>query len=596
MSSSDLEPLLWIYPPFNEELKNNIVEEFRIHPIIAQLLISRGFNSLKSIHDYLYASLPQLHDPFLLSDMNIAVERIYRAIENKETILIYGDNDVDGMTGTALLVEFLQRIGGQVVFFISTRGGIRQNLIVEALDYAVENNCKLLITVDCGITAAAEVATVITAGLEVIITDHHEPTDTLPQCTAILNPKLDGSIYPNRDLAGVGVAFKLAHALAIHLTTCSNPLAKKIDLKKELDLVLFGSTSDMVSLLVKENRILVKYGLRELKKGKRIGLVHLFSLCEVELSEVDTFVIASKIAPRLNSLGRIDDPRKGVEMLLVKDEETAARQARELDLNNNKRQNIERLMAIDVEEKIRKESNILANKAIILVSDKWHSGVSSILSTHLAKKYTKPAIIIVLNKEEGVGKGSGRSIRSFPLLEELKKCSDILLNFGGHDFAAGLTIKEENIPEFKRRFIESANAKLKDIDVIPKLALDAEVKFSELTFDLIESAKLLEPYGNDNPPPLFYSDVWQASQPKIVGGIHLKLSLEQKGRMFEGIALGQGERIKGLRKKNLKLRIAFTPQFRSNRQLLIKGIKIINDYSHLSMEEINEIKSKEQMI
>lgn len=570
------EEPLWIYPKSDPTWKDTIVKEFKIHPVTAQILVSRGFTTLESIHDYLYAKLPDLHDPFLLTEMQEAVDRIVHAIANKENILIYGDNDVDGMTGTALLTEFLQFLDANVFFYVSVRGTHRENLIVEALEYALQNNCKLLITVDCGVTAAAEIARVVEKNVDVIITDHHEPTDKIPHCVATLNPKLLNSPYPNRELTGVGVAFKLAHGITNYLVAEGKIPPKKIDLKRYLDLVALGTIADM-GALIGENRILVHYGLRQLRKTKRIGLTKLVSVCDVDLSEISTFAIASKIAPRLNSLGRIDDPKKGVQLLLARNAMTAEKLALELDLNNIERQKIERTMSLDVDNIISAHPEILAYKAIVMHSDKWHPGVIAILSTRFAKHYNRPTVMISV--DHGIGKGSLRSIPEFPLLTVLKDCSDLLLNFGGHDFAAGLTIKEENIEEFKRRFIQAAHDQLSDSDVLPKLYLDAEIHFDELTFDFMESMRLLEPYGNENPQPILYADAKQAWPPKVIAKTHLKLYLEQGDRMLEGIAFGKARQSPILRKKDLIVRVAFTPQINNFQgpsiQLMIRNFLIL---------------------
>lgn len=567
---------LWVYPPHSLDWQEQIIREFQIHPTIAQILISRGFTSFDQIHDFLYAKLPDLHNPALLSEMPQAVDRICLAIRNGENILIYGDNDVDGMTGTALLTEFFRDLGVSVFFYVSNRGTQRQTLIIEALEYALANACKLLITVDCGITAAVEVAKVAEKNVDVIITDHHEPTDTIPHCTATLNPKLVNSPYPNRDLTGVGVAFKLAHAITNRLSEEEGFSSKKIDLKQYLDLVALGTISDMGSLMDTENRILVRYGLRQLKKGKRIGLSKLLSVCGVDTGELTTFQVASKISPRLNSLGRIDDPRKGVQLLLVKNSDLAEKMALELDLNNIERQKIERTMSMDVDTTIAEQPHILDDRAIVMSSDKWHPGVIAIVSTRISKQYNRPTAMIAIDK--GLGKGSIRSIREFPLLPVLKACSDILLNFGGHDMAAGLTLREEHLEEFKMRFIRSANQQLTLNDVQNKLLLDAEIAFQDLTFDFMESIKLLEPYGNENPQPILFAKVRQIWPPKIVGR-HLKLYLvqgEEEHRVLEGVAIGQAELAPMLKKRNLDLEIAFTPQVNHNSSihLLIKGIQI----------------------
>jgi len=351
---------------------------------------------------------------------------------------------------------------------------------------------------------------------------------------------------------------------------------KKVDLKRYLDLVALGTISDMGALLG-ENRILVSYGLRQLKKNKRVGLAKLLSISEVDVNELSTFLIASKVAPRLNSLGRIDDPQKGVEMLLVRNAPIAEKMALELDLNNIERQKIERTMSVDVESIIEVQPQVLTKKAIVMHSEKWHPGVIAILSTRISKQFNRPTVMIAVDK--GIGKGSLRSIREFPLLSVLKSCGDLLLNFGGHDFAAGLTIKEENIPEFTRRFTEAAEFLIHDHDILNKLNLDAEIKFEDLTFDLLESIRLLEPFGNENPQPVLYCEAKQAWPPKVVGKAHLKLYLEQGDRMLEGIAFNKAAMSPLLRKKNLTLKIAFTPQVTTFQgpsiQLMIRDIIIL---------------------
>lgn len=565
----------WIYPKDDPEWKEAIIKEFKIHPVIAQILVSRGFTDLKEIHDYLYAKLPDLHNPSLMPEMNKAVDRVIKAIAQNEAILIYGDNDVDGMTATALLTEFIQFLGATVYFFISSPGTHRQNIIIEALEYAKEHNCKLLITVDCGITAASEIATIVENGIDVIITDHHEPTDKIPLCVATLNPKLVGSSYPNRELTGVGVAFKLAHGITNELVNRGKISPKKIDLKRYLDLVALGTISDM-GALKGENRILVSYGLRQLRKSKRIGLAKLISVSEVDPNEISSFDIASKIAPRLNSLGRIADPKVGVQLLLIRNSQRAEKMAHDLDLNNIERQKIERTMSLDIEKIFQADPSILNDKAVVLDSDKWHPGVIAILSTRICKLYNRPTVMIAV--ENDLGKGSLRSIPEFPLLSVLKEQADILLNFGGHDFAAGLTLRKEHISEFRRRFLAAADARLSAQDVTTKLFLDAEIRFEDITFDFMESIKLLEPYGNENPQPILYSLARQAWPPKIVGTTHLKMYLEQDDRMLEGIAFNRAHLNSILRQKGLSLMVAFTPQINYYQgysiQLMIKDFMI----------------------
>ncbi len=570
---------LWIYPQVDAEWSGSIIKELSIHPVTAQVLVSRGFTNFDQIHDYLYGKLPNLLDPHLFPDMDKAVERVLQAQKKKESILIYGDNDVDGITGTTLLTEFLNFVGCKTYGYIPNRTSLSQTLMIDALEYATKHDCKLLITVDCGITAAAEIEEAVRRKVDVIVTDHHEPTDQLPHCVATLNPKLKGSTYTNRDLTGVGVAFKLAHGITNTLITSGEMSPSKVDLKRYLDLVALGTIADMGSLLG-ENRILVRYGLRQMRMGKRIGLKKLFGVCEVSSADITPLDIASKVAPRLNSLGRIADPNKGVELLLLKDSDSAEILAKELDLNNMERQKIERKDSEDVEKYIQKNPEIFNHRALFLYSDKWHPGIIPIITARTAKLYNRPCIIIAV--ENGMGKGSIRTIPEFPILPILRENADLLENFGGHDYAAGLTIKHNKIGEFKKRFISSADKRLAAQDIQYKLQLDGKINFKDLTFDFMESLSLLEPFGNENPPPIFYTDARQSWPPKIVGKTHLKFYLEQNDRMLEGIAFNMAHRRAQLLKKNLLLRVAFIPQIntflsKSSIQLQVRDFKILED-------------------
>lgn len=568
---------LWILPNKNPTLCQELIHELGIHPATAQILVSRGFQSTQEVHEFLYAKLPNLLDPGLFPDMDKAVERVLKAIHNKEAILIYGDNDVDGMTAAALLTEFLQTLKANVFFDIPNRAMLKKSLMGDALQFAKDRNCTLLITVDCGITAAKEIEEVVSQGIDVIITDHHEPTSKIPHCVATLNPKLIHSTYPNRELTGVGVAFKLAHAITNTLIENEEISPLTIDLKNYLDLVALGLIADM-GALKGENRILVRYGLKQMQSMQRVGLAKLLELSDIEKKDLTPIDIASKIAPRLNSLGRIADPIKGVELLLIHRHDEAEKLAKELDLNNLERQKIERKATNEIEMLFFQDPSLLKDKAIVLQSKKWHPGIIAILSARIAKQYNRPTLILSI--EQGVGKGSMRTIPEFPLLAILKQNQDLLINFGGHDYAAGLTIKEENIPAFKDRLLATADRLLQENDVAPKLYLDAKVDFGDLTFDFMESLNLLEPFGHENPPPILYADVTQVWPPKVVGKMHLKLFLEQKERMLEGIAFGMADRKDRIPNKNTQLRIAFTPQVnmflnKASIQLLIKDFQVI---------------------
>jgi len=569
---------VWIDPPKNDRLNDIFVKEFSIHPVTAQVLVTRGFTEEEKLHAFLYSKLPNLPSPDLFFQMDLATKRLHQAVTNKEKILIYGDNDVDGMTGAALLTDFLNSFDANVHFSLPNR--ISHNTpISDALEFALEHHCSLIITVDCGITAVDELDKIAKHNVDVIITDHHEPTDKLPHSIATLNPKLHNSKYPNRHLTGVGVAFKLAHAYINLLLSKGEIKPDEVNLKQYLDLVALGTIADM-GALVDENRILVRYGLQQLHKTHRIGLVKLIKICGLKLQDVSTMDIASKLAPRLNSLGRIADPIKGVELLLTRDPQQAEMLAKELDLNNLERQQIERKDSEDIEQILSLHPEILDDKAIILYSDNWHPGIIPIISARIAKQYNRPTIIIALDND--IGKGSIRTIPEFPVLSILRECSDLLINFGGHDFAAGLTIHKENVKKFKSHFISRANDKLDDKDVYPKLQLDAPASFSDLTFEFLESLNLLEPFGNENPPPVLYCVAKQVWPPKVIGKTHLKLFLEEDDRFLEGIGFGLAHRKPELLKKNLVLQIAFTPHVnnylnKSSIQLQIKDFKILSD-------------------
>jgi single-stranded-DNA-specific exonuclease len=569
---------VWIYPREEPHINEMIVTEFNIHPVTAQVLISRGFTTKEVINSFLYAKLPNLFPPHLFADIEKATERIHQALTKEERILVYGDNDVDGITGTTLLTDFLYSLGGHVFPYVPNRNSLRNSTIVDAMEFALVRGCTLIITVDCGITAANEIEEVAKQGIDVIITDHHEPTDKIPHCVATLNPKLLNSTYPNRDLTGVGVAFKLAHAMINFLIAKGEIQANFIDLKSYLDLVAVGTIADM-GALHSENRILVRYGLQQLRKTTRIGLQKLIEVCDIRLSDITTTDIASKVAPRINSLGRIDDPKKGIELLLIKDEKEGETLAQELDMMNQERQKIERRDSEEIEEYLIHHPEIFNEKAIVLYSHKWHSGIIAIISARIAKQYNRPTIIITI--ENGIGKGSIRTIPEFPVLGTLKQQAHLLLNYGGHDYAAGLTIKEENIEAFKKAFIAKANEKLGEQDVTPKLYIDSLVSFKDLTFEFLESLNLLEPYGSDNPQAILYCYAKQVLAPRIVGKRHLKFYLEESDRFLEGIGFNMAHRKADITKKNLKLLIAFTPQVnlylnKSSIQLQIRDFQIVN--------------------
>lgn len=573
---------IWIFPKEDSVLAAKIEREFYLNPVVARILVARGLSSIEQVHQFLYAQLPDLLDPFLFSDMRAAVERVVRAIDLQEPILIYGDTDVDGMTGTALLVDFLRRLGGIVDFQLPNRSRLSDSVLPDAARTAREGGYRLLITVDCGITAREEeIGELKQAQVDLIITDHHEPTSRVQSCCAILNPKTEDSGYPNRHLTGVGVAFKLAHAIFQQMVESRRVDQSAVDLKEYLDLVALGTVADM-GALIGENRILVRYGLKELSHTKRIGLRDLMLVSETQGGIVTTADIVSKIAPRLNSLGRIADPRHGVEILITQDPERADHLARELEKNNLARQKIERAMSQELDKILSQHPEILTAKAIALSSNRWHPGVIPILSARLTKQFNRPVCLIAI--EDQMGKGSLRTIPEFPLLPVLHGMRDLLLNYGGHDYAAGLVIESSQVEAVKHRFLQIAAGQIAD-DMLPiKLRLDAQVKISELTFDFMESLALLEPFGNENPAPVLLCEAKLAGC-RVVGKQNLKVYLEEDERCIEGIAFGMAERRALLSKKGDRLRVAFTPtvvthQNKAAIHLQIRDFKVLPQGRH----------------
>lgn len=579
MNKDDIDDPIWVEAEVEAATVNQIVSRYSIHPVTARILAAKGFKDDAKLHNYLYAKLPNLLNPDTLPGMSDAINRIEKARQNKERILIYGDNDVDGITATTLLTDFFSYLEFDVSFAIAQRYTWNGGSLSGCIEKAREKNASLVITVDCGITAIQEINDLTNEKIDVIVTDHHEPSDILPLCSAIINPKLKESRYKNRDITGVGVAFKLAHAFSKYLISNGILNTEHIDLKRYLDLVALGTIADM-GALVEENRIFVRYGLLQLQNTKRIGLKKLLKISGFKDDEISPNFIASKVAPRLNSLGRIADPNRGVELLLAQSSKLAEELAKELDLKNLQRQQIEKKDAQDISNLIAAQGSIVDDKAIVLHSYDWHPGIIPILSARLAKMYTKPAVVITC--ENGVGKGSIRTIPEFPVTLILKKLSHLLLSFGGHDYAAGMTIQEKNIPEFVTLFKKYANDSLTARDTQPKLHIDTQADFTDLTFDFLESLSLLEPFGNENPAPILICEARQVWPPKVIGKTNLKMYLEKNNRFIEGIAFGLAHKKQLLIRKNLRIKVAFTPQInsfhnKSSIQLHIKDFIIIEE-------------------
>ena len=501
----------WEYYKIDNNKINEISEKHKISKLLAQVILNRGI--VENVDMFFKPTREDFYDPFLMTDMKKAVERIIKAINQKEQIVIFGDYDVDGITSTTVLKKFLEDIGVQAKYTIPNRLSEGYGLHKEALRTIKDEGGNLVITVDCGITAIEEVAFANSIGLDVIITDHHEPIDELPNALAIVNAKRKDSIYPFRNLAGVGTVFKLIQALTKRLG-----LPDKLFLQY-LDIVAVGTISDIVPL-VDENRVITKLGLKLLNETRNIGLKELIKMLGFET--LNSYSVAFAIAPRINACGRLGHEKEAVNLFLTDSEEEAKAITLKLSQYNTKRQAIEKDIFEDAIQKIEKED--LKNKnSIILWDENWNHGVIGIVASRITEKFSKPTILIAC--EDGIGKGSGRSIPCFDLHEALNKTSKYLEQYGGHALAIGLSIKQENLEKFKNAFEEYANTK-EVKEYIPTIKIDAEITAKDININSVDEIKKLEPFGESNKMPIFiYNNVKINSIRTLSEGRHLKLSL-----------------------------------------------------------------------
>jgi len=511
--------------------------QLQLAPLVARVLIGREI-SLEAASRFLAARLVDLPDPFLLPDMDVAVARLKSALEQGEKIAVHGDYDVDGMTGTVLLFAGLRALGGhELGYHIPLRLRDGYGLSAEAVKDAAGQGVKVIISVDCGVTALAEAALARELGLDLIITDHHQPPESLPRAHAIVNPHLPDNRFPFRELAGVGVAFMLLVGLRKFLrergffAVCEEP-----DLRRSLDLVAMGTIADVVPLQG-VNRILVRAGLKNMQQSQRPGLRALKEVAAV--TEVSCSNVAFRLAPRLNAAGRLEDALLGVELLLEESYARAMAMARLLDDFNRERQTIE-------QETLRQAIAHLQavatgnQRSIVLADSRWHPGVIGIVASRLVERYHRPTVLIAL--DAGQGKGSARSIAGFHLYRSLEQCREHLAGFGGHAFAAGLSIEEAAVADFAVAFEAVALASLGEEDLRPRLLHDGEVLLEELTDTAVRQLADLAPFGAGNPEPSFVVRSARVQQLQIVGGSHLRFTLRQGGYSLPCIAFGMLER------------------------------------------------------
>jgi len=541
-----------------------------VSPLLARLLANRGVGSAEEARRFLSPSLGDLADPFLLKGMDLAVERLCLARRRGETVCIHGDYDVDGVTSVALLLTFLQAVGFSAVYVIPLRLEEGYGLSQDGVDEAIRLGATVLITVDCGITSLEEAVYCREKGVDLIVTDHHTPGERLPDALSVINPMQPGCGATFRQLAGVGLAFKLAVALRSRMraegffASCGEP-----NLKGYLDLAALGTIADLVPLKG-ENRIIAAFGLKELTSSSRSGIRALKKVAAVT-DPVGCGDVGFRLAPRLNAAGRLDDAKRGVELLLTADGEEAALIAAELDAANRERQEIEREILADALEKAQGDA-MAGRSTIVMASDKWHPGVIGIVASRVVEAFHRPVILIAL--QDGVGKGSGRSIPSLHLYDAIAACREHLVKFGGHKQAAGLTVDESTLEAFVQRFDEVVAGTLTEEDFTPQLQIDAELSPGEITPQLVGMLAPMRPFGMGNPEPLFMLRGARVLQSRVLKESHLKLSLEAGGRVFDAIGFGMASR--GVDGGTVD--IAFVPEInawngRESLQLRLKEIR-----------------------
>jgi len=509
--------------PFQETLS----QELGISKILSQILFNRGIRSLLEAQKFLKTNLDQLLDPFLFKDMAVAVELIRKACRNKDKVMIFGDYDVDGITSVAVLKNTLSGLGLEAEYYLPHRVKEGYGLTRNIASVAIEKKIKLLITVDCGISSFEQVKELREAGIEVIITDHHEPsTDQLPSASAIINPKVKNSGYPFRDLAGVGVAYKLSQALA------------KDNLAEELDLVCLGTIADVVGL-VNENRVIAKFGLEQLSRTKRPGLQALIQSSRIKDKVISSTFVSYILAPRINASGRMDTSETSLKLLLSQDRLEADEIAASIESHNRQRQKIEAKILDEALALIDKEVNFKEHKIIVVAAEDWHHGVLGIVASKLADRFYRPTILISLGRE--MCKGSGRSIKNFHLFHALVECGEFLQGFGGHSHAVGLQIYQKNISDFRKKINQLASQQLKIEDLLPSLDIDMELKLEDISAELVRELSLLAPFGSGNPEPLFFTRGLQIKgQPQVLSRDTLKFWVSDGAITFAAIGFGMG--------------------------------------------------------
>lgn len=513
--------------------------ELSISPALARALAVRGLSTFEECRSFFRPSVQYLNDPFAFSEMEKAVQRIVSAIAAGEKITVYGDYDADGVTATALLVRALRICGASCDYYLPNRLTEGYGLSDVGVRAIAAGNAKLMITVDCGVTAVSECELARSLGLDVIVTDHHEPKNELPGVVALLNPSVDTS-YPYRYLAGVGVAFKLCQALAVK-TGRSSELWLSL-----VDLVALGTAADIVPL-TGENRVIVTLGLERLRATTNKGLCALMEVQGLTGKDLSTSEVVFMLAPCINAAGRLGDPRIGVELLLTDDPEIARSCALQLKQANIERRAIDKQVKDEALAWVRETCNMADTFGIVAAQQSWHPGVVGIVASKVVEAFNRPTILFSVG-EDGMAKGSGRSIPAVHLLDALDACGDLLESFGGHAAAAGMSIRVENIPAFRERFNTVIKQRVTPDDLLPTVCADAEITLDMVDRKFVNILRQMEPFGPGNMRPVFLCrSLSHKTQPRMVGGSHVKMNVASNGIVMDAIAFGFGSRLDNLR-------------------------------------------------
>ena len=567
----------WNYQPPTQEQREAaraLSKELGINPILCHLLRERGIDSAAEAKRFFRPQLSELHNPFLMKDMNIAVERLNRAMGKKERILIYGDYDVDGTTAVALVYKFLQQFYSNIDYYIPDRYNEGYGVSKKGVDYAYETGVKLIIVLDCGIKAVKEIAYAKEKGIDFIICDHHVPDEVLPQAVAILNPKRHDSTYPYHHLSGCGVGFKFMQAFAL------NNGIEFHQLTPLLDLVAVSIASDIVPIMG-ENRILAYHGLRQLNSNPSIGLKAIIDVCGLSEKEITVSDIVFKIGPRINASGRIQNGKEAVDLLTEKDFSAALEKAGQINQYNETRKDLDKSMTEEANNIVANLEGLSERRSIVLYNEEWHKGVIGIVASRLTEVYYRPAV--VLTRTDDMATGSARSVSGFDVYKAIEYCRDLLENFGGHTYAAGLSMKVENVEVFTRRFEEYVSQHILPEQTSAVINIDAEIDFRDITSKFFNDLKKFNPFGPDNIKPIFCTHhVYDYGTSKVVGRDqeHIKLELvdNKSNNVMNGIAFGQSSHVRYIKTKR-SFDICYTIEENTHKrgevQLQIEDIKPI---------------------